>query len=95
MKIIYPIIITAAPEGGSFSGEFPDLEDCRVQAPTLEGLMELAHDALEGWITAEMEEDAPQLPPVSHPEDLKPLLAPGQTLRQVCITYRMYEGWDE
>ena len=53
MTFIYPVILTKR-EDGSWEGEFPDLEMCRCEGPTL-------HEALE---------DDPVMPGVSDAEDL-------------------------
>ncbi len=91
MKFIYPAILTPM-EDGSFEAVVPDLEGCRVSGFNLNDCMEEANHAVLEWITLELEEDG-VLPPVSEHEDLP--LEEGQFVRNVCVTYRAYDGWDE
>ena len=91
MRFIYPTIVTKLP-GGGYQASFPDLEGCVVRSDTLDHVLDEAREAALNWITLELE-DAYELPPVSHPEDLT--LAEGERIHQISITYRPYDGWDE
>ena len=91
MKFIYPAVIHPLKEGG-FEATFPDLEDCRAKGFSIDDVMEEANAAALAWITLELEEELP-LPPVSDPQDIP--LAEGDFVRNVCVTYRAYDGWDE
>ncbi len=92
MKFIYPAVFKKN-EAGTYEGYFPDLEDCVSTGDTLEEAVENANEACNNWISAELLEDDGVLPPVSDISDLK--LAPGETARNICVTIRFYEGWDE
>jgi predicted RNase H-like HicB family nuclease len=48
MKIVYPLIIHKAEEGGYWA-EFPDLPGCVTEGETEEELLKMAKDALSGW----------------------------------------------
>ena len=94
MRFIYPAILHPLDDG-SYEAVVPDLEGCRATGFSIDDCMEEANAAVLEWITLELEEDIPFLPPVSDPEDLAPLLRPGDFLRNVCVTYRSTDGWDE
>ena len=91
MQFIYPAVFSKT--SGGYAGHFPDLEGCLVQAPTLEEAIEEAHLACETWLLVELEEDVPFLPPVTDLPDLK--LLEGETARNICVTIRLTDGWDE
>ena len=58
MKFIYPAVFHRE-EDGTYTGYFPDLEDCAVRGETLEDAVDEAHDAAEAWLAVELEEDVP------------------------------------
>ncbi len=91
MKFIYPAVITPQADG-HFSSVVPDLEGCSAEGFNLDDCMEETNHRVLEWITLELDEGG-ILPPVSDAEDLP--LRDGQFIRQVCVTYRAYEGWDE
>ncbi len=91
MKFIYPAIITPH-EDGSCSSVVPDLTGCEASGFNLNDCMEETNHRVLEWITLELEEGA-SLPSVSDAADLP--LKEGQFVRQVCVTYRAYDGWDE
>ncbi|MBR2527627.1 MAG: type II toxin-antitoxin system HicB family antitoxin [Blautia sp.] len=92
MKFIYPAIFSPTSEGG-YEAIFPDLEFCHAQGDTLDEAVENAHEAANEWLQTELAEDVPQFPPVSDLSDLS--LKEGETARNICVTLRFYEGWDE
>ena len=92
MKFIYPAVFHKASEN-RYVGIFPDLEDCIVYGETLEETVDAANEAANNWISCELQEDVPCLPPVSDISDLE--LKEGEIVRSICVTIRFYEGWDE
>src|SRR4030066_386038 len=54
MKIKYPLKIHKAEEGGYWA-EFPDLPGCVTEGDTEEELLEMAKDALSGWLAVRFE----------------------------------------
>ncbi len=53
-------------------------------------------DAMEAeynWIMLELDDEDPELPPVSHPEDL--VLKEGEFIRNISVKVRLVEGWEE
>ncbi|MDO4648643.1 MAG: type II toxin-antitoxin system HicB family antitoxin [Eubacteriales bacterium] len=92
MKFIYPAVFRSR-EDGKYEGMFPDLIDCTALGDTLEDAVDAANEAAYNWIMSELEEDDCQMPPVSDISDLS--LAEGETARNICVTVRFYEGWDE
>lgn len=92
MKFIYPAVIRKT-EDGLFHARMADLEDCEATGDTLDEVMENINAAVYGWISAELEEDDPILPRISDQEDIP--LKGGEFIRNVCVTMRFYEGWDE
>ena len=92
MKFIYPAIFSPRPEGG-YSCRFPDLDGCVADGDTLEEAIEEANHAAAGWIGVELEEEVPEMPPVSELSDLQ--LCPGEVGRYIAVNIRFYDGWDE
>ncbi len=94
MKFIYPAIVrhTAAER---FEAYVPDLDGCRAEGFSIDDVMAELNQAMLSWITLEIEDGDGSLPPISEREDLIPLLQEGDQIRNVCITYRAYDGWDE
>ena len=91
MKFIYPAIFHKTENG--YRASFPDLEGIDILAETLEEAVDEANQAASEWLSAELQEEEPFLPPVSDPEDLD--LLNGDVVRNICVTIRFYEGWDE
>lgn len=91
MKFIYPAIFHKT-ENGSYTGYFPDLEDCHAEGDTLDEALDNANAAAFDWISVELE-DGCQLPSVSDVEDLK--LGEHDIVRNICVTMRFFDGWDE
>jgi len=92
MKFIYPAVFSRTEEG-TYTGRFPDLEGAVVYGETLEETVDEANQAASDWITAELMEEEAILPPVSDTEDIP--LKSGEIIRNICVTIRFYEGWDE
>lgn len=92
MKFIYPAIFHKT-ESGNYEGYFPDLQDCRAVGATLDEALDNANEAAVEWISLELEEEIPELPSVSDPEDLT--LKEGEFVRNISATIRFYDGWDE
>ena len=91
MKFIYPAILSKQ-EDGRYTAMVPDLEGCTASGDSLDEVMEEANAAVLTWITLELEEEA-SLPPVSDISDL--VLKENEFVRNVCVTYRMTDGWEE
>ncbi len=91
MQFIYPAVFKKHEKG--YTGYFPDLEGCEVSGDTLDEVLEEARLACADWITVELEEDAPVLPPVTDIEDI--VLKEHEFARRICVTIRLYDGWDE
>jgi len=92
MKFVYPAIIRREDDG-LYHASFPDLECCQAEGETLEEAVDNANEAARTWLTAELEEDDCQLPPVTDPQDME--LKKGDIVRNIAVTIRFYEGWDE
>ncbi len=92
MKFIYPAVFRPTKDG-KYKGEFPDLTGCTASGETLEDAVDAANEAAYNWIMSELEEEDCQMPPVSDISDLA--LAQGEIARNICVTVRFYEGWDE
>lgn len=92
MTFIYPIIFHEN-EKGRFEGYFPDLDGCRAEGETLELAVRDAMEAEYNWIMLELDDEDPELPPVSHPEDLE--LKEGEFIRNISVKVRLVEGWEE
>ncbi|MCR4653260.1 MAG: type II toxin-antitoxin system HicB family antitoxin [Eubacterium sp.] len=93
MKFFYPVIVTKKEEG--YYAEFPDLEMCTAKGETLDDVLENAREAAYTWIDTELQEDDPQLPASSDKADLQAEAGPDQDVREILITYRMMDGWEE
>ena len=92
MKFIYPAVFHQT-ENGSYEGYFPDLEHCYAKGDTLDEAVDNANAAAYDWIELELSEDDGQLPPVSDESDMD--LKPGDIVRNIQVTMRFHEGWDE
>ncbi len=92
MKFVYPAIFHQN-EDGTYSGTFPDLACCYADGDTLEEAVDNANEAARDWLTTEFEEDDWTLPPVTDTSEL--ILAPGETVRNIAVNIRFYDGWDE
>ncbi len=59
----------------------------------MEEAVDDANEAARCWLTSELEEEEWMLPPVSDLKDLE--LNEGDVVRNIAVTIRFYEGWDE
>ena len=91
MRFIYPPIFRKNKTGG-YTGFFPDLKDCQAQGDTLEEAVDNANEAARDWITVELEDDCP-LPTISDTDDMP--LQKGDVVRNIAVTIRFTDGWDE
>lgn len=90
MKFIYPAIIKKTENG--YKATMPDLEDCFAEGDSLDEVLDNANAAVANWIEVELESEC-YLPPVSDEEDL--ILEEGEFVRNICVTLRMSDGYDE
>ncbi len=91
MRFIYPAIFRKT-ENGRYHGFFPDLAECEAEGDTLEEAVDNANEAAANWITVELEDDGP-LPSISDKEDMH--LQEGDVVRNIAVTIRLTDGWDE
>ena len=91
MRFIYPAIFRKT-ENGRYHGFFPDLAECEAEGDTLEEAVDNANEAAANWITVELEDDGP-LPSISDREDMR--LQEGDVVRNIAVTIRLTDGWDE
>jgi predicted RNase H-like HicB family nuclease len=91
MQFIYPAVF-CQKEDGSYHGYFPDLEQCFATGDTLDEVLNNAIEEARTWIQVELE-DSFELPSVTHPGDLD--LKEGEFIRNIAVTIRLTDGWDE
>ena len=92
MRFVYPAVFRKK-RGGGWSGFFPDLFGCEVEGETLDEAVDRAIEAEYRWLSAEFEEESPELPTISHADDLE--LKKGDVVRDIGVVYRFFDGWDE
>lgn len=92
MKFIYPAVFQKN-QNNEYEGFFPDLECCRVSGETLDEALENASAAAYDWISLELSEEEPILPPVSDVHDLEESI--GGIVRNIAVNIRLMDGWDE
>ncbi len=92
MKFIYPAVVKKIEENRYYAS-FPDLKDCEAYGDSIDEVMDNANAAAYTWIETELDDEEGQLPPVSDKEDIS--LNEGEFVRNVCVTMRFFEGWDE
>ena len=92
MIFIYPAVFRKK-EDGRYHAFFPDLECCEASGDTLDEAVDNANEAARTWISVELEENDPVLPPITDPEDIK--TQDGDIVRNIAVNIRFYEGWDE
>ena len=90
MKFIYPAIIKT--EADHYTAVLPDLEGCVAEGESIDEVLDNANAAAAEWISVELETEI-YLPPVSDEEDL--ILEEGEFVRNICVTMRMSDGYDE
>ena len=91
MQFIYPAVFSQN-EDGTYKGYFPDLEQCFAKGDKINEVLNSAIEEARTWIQVELE-DTFELPPVSHPEDID--LKEGEFIRNIAVTIRLFDGWDE
>ena len=91
MKFIYPAVFRKT-ESGTYHAFFPDLECCCAEGDTLDEAIDRANEAANDWISLELSEEG-ELPPVSDESDKN--LQEGDSVRNITVNIRFYEGWDE
>ena len=91
MKFIYPAVIKKEADG-HYTAVLPDLEGCTAEGDSIDEVLDNANAAAAEWITVELETEV-YLPPVSDEEDL--CLNEGEFVRNICVTMRMSDGYDE
>ena len=91
MKFIYPAVFRKTENG--YNAFFPDLACCTASGDSLDDAIDNANAAAYDWITLELSEESPEMPPISDPEDLP--LEDGDVIRNISVNIRLYEGWDE
>ena len=92
MKFIYPAVFKKT-EDGRYKGIFPDLEGCFGEGDTLDEAIESANAAAFDWISVELTEEVPELPPITDPDDME--LEDEDVVRNIQVNIRLYDGWDE
>ena len=80
-------------DDGRYRGTFPDLESCYGEGDTLDEAIENANAAAFDWISLELSEEVPELPPITDPDDMD--LEEGDVVRNIQVNIRLYDGWDE
>lgn len=91
MKFIYPAVFHKTENG--YKAHFPDLECCYAEGDTLEDAVDNANEAAADWINLELSEEDCQLPSVTDVRDIT--LQEGDVIRNISVSVRFYEGWDE
>lgn len=91
MRFIYPAVIRKQ-DNGTFYAFFPDLEDCHATGDTIDDVLDNANEAAANWISVELEMEG-HLPPLSEEADMH--LQEGDIVRNIAVTMRMTDGWDE
>ena len=89
MTFIYPIIFHENEKAG-LKAIFPILTAAAQEGETLEPAVRDAMEAEYNWIMLELDDEDPELPPVSHPEDLE--LKEGEFIRNISVKVRLVEG---
>lgn len=92
MRFIYPAVFHQT-EDGKYKAHFPDLECCYAEGDTLEEAVDNANEAASNWISAELMEEDWDLPSISDESDLS--LEEGDVIRNIAVTIRLTDGWDE
>lgn len=92
MKFVYPAVFHKSEKGG-YEGYFPDPACCEAKGETLDEAVENANEAALDWINLELSEDEVNLPPVSEVSDLE--LKEGDIVRNIQVTIKFMEGWEE
>ena len=86
MKFIYPAVFKKT-EDGRYKGTFPDLEGCFGEGDTLDEAIESANAAAFDWISVELSEEVPELPPITDPDDME--LEDEDVVRNIQVNIRL------
>lgn len=92
MRFIYPAVFHKT-EDGKYKAHFPDLKCCYAEGDTLEEAVDNANEAASNWISAELMEEDWDLPSISDESDIA--LEEGDVVRNIAVTIRLRDGWDE
>ena len=92
MRFIYPAVFHKTKDG-KYKAHFPDLECCYAEGDTLEEAVDNANEAASNWISAELMEEDWDLPSISDESDIA--LEEGDVVRNIAVTIRLTDGWDE
>ena len=92
MTFIYPAVLTPHKENEGYHVTFPDLVGCEADGPDLQDALENARAAAYDWVCVELEEDDPDMPEVTHEEDI--LLDEGSFVRQIMIIVKLLPDYD-
>lgn len=92
MKFIYPAVFHKT-DSGKYEAYFPNLKCCYAQGDTLDEAIDNANAAAYDWIYSELLEEDCDLPSVSDENDLD--LKDGDIVRNISVTIRLTDGWDE
>ena len=88
MQFIYPAVFSQN-EDGTYKGYFPDLEQCFAKGDTINEVLNSAIEEARTWIQVELE-DTFELP-VSYQD----ITSGGEFIRNIAVTIRLFDGWDE
>lgn len=66
---------------------------CFGEGDTLDEAIESANAAAFDWISVELSEEVPELPPITDPDDME--LEDEDVVRNIQLNIRLYDGWDE
>lgn len=92
MTLVFPAVFKEH-DNGSYECYFPDLECCTAEGDSFDDTVRNAIDAAYNWIMVELEEDEPDLPMISSPEEIT--LKEGESIHNISVHIRLNEGWDE
>lgn len=92
MTFIYPAVLTPHEESEGYHVIFPDLEGCEADGPDLQDALENAREAAYNWICVELEEEEPDMPHVTHEEDME--LEEGSFVRQIMVIVKLLPDYD-
>lgn len=87
MTFIYPAVFTPHKDGKGYHVRFPDLDGCEAEGPDLEDALDEARAAAYNWVLAELEEEQPDFPQVSHEEDIP--LSKDAFVRQIMVSVKL------
>ena len=65
----------------------------KTEGDTLDEAIENANAAALDWISVELAEEVPELPPITDPDDMD--LEDEDVVRNIQVNIRLYDGWDE